>query len=133
MGGFASVPLTSIFGSTILTGYPFWNTPKALVADFYHKVVKAYGARWVFSLNIMTYFDPSNSLDAGSSDRCEEALFRSTCWNDVQSCTFPSIVHRMRGGMQNLTNINATLWITETGWSSPLTSSLAASAMSKCT
>jgi len=124
LGGFGSVPLTSAFGGAIMAAQPFWNTPTARVLDFFQKVIGKYGSRWVYSLNIYPYFDPSNQMDPGSTDSCSQALGRSQCWNDPNACLFPGIVKSMRDRMKAVSSTNNVLWITETGWSSPMSDTL---------
>mmetsp|Transcript_53755 Transcript_53755/g.149129 ORF Transcript_53755/g.149129 Transcript_53755/m.149129 type:complete len:512 (-) Transcript_53755:133-1668(-) len=132
LDGFNKVPLTSAFGGAIMATSPFWNTPTAMVLDFFQKVTAKYGPRWVYSLNVYPYFDPSNQLDAGSTDRCSEALGRSLCWSDPASCLFPGIVQSMRERMRLVSAQNDVLWITETGWSSPMSETLKDKPISAC-
>merc|ERR1719247_2894671 len=104
---------------------PFWNIPSAMVLDFFEKVIEKYSTRFVFSLNVYPYFDPGNGLDAGSKDKCSAALHRGLCWNDPKGCLFASVSKDMRRRMGAVSSTDNVLWITETGWSSPASSTLA--------
>ncbi|CAJ1376530.1 unnamed protein product [Effrenium voratum] len=131
--GFSDVRLTSVFGGYILSGSPFVETPKAMVLTFLTEAVKRFGSRWVFTLNIYPYFDPSNALDPGTTDRCTRSLKTALCFTD-DTCNLPATVSRMRKRMQLLTGKDSILWLGETGWSSPQASTLAGSnpEMAKC-
>ena len=98
--GFGDVPLTSVFGAYILSGTPFVDTPGAMVQTFISDVVQKFGSRWVFTLNIYPYFQPSNALDPGSSDKCSIALSADLCF--LSGCNLPSTIVAMRQRMSTL-------------------------------
>lgn len=122
LGGFEDVPVTSVFSATIASEYPFCNVSKAPVLAFFQHVIRRYGARWVYSVNVYPYFDPSNQLDPGSP-HCAGALQRSLCWNDADHCLLAGITKSLRERMQAMGS-NDVLWVTETGWSSPMAGTL---------
>lgn len=130
LDGFGDVPLTSVFGGYILSGSPFVNTPGAMVQTFFEDSIKKFGERWVFSINVYPYFDPSNSLDAGTTDQCSTSLQSDWCF--TKRCNLPKTVALMRRSMAQLVgSSDSTLWVGETGWSSPQAASLRG-AMTSC-
>ena len=48
-----------------------------------------------FVRNIYPYFDPSNALDPGTTDRCTRSLKTALCFTD-DTCNLPATVSRMR-------------------------------------
>jgi len=132
LSGFSHVPITSAFGGAMLSTEPFWNVPGAKVLDLFQTVIRKYGSRWVYSLNIYPYFDPSNYLDHGSTDQCSQSLSRSLCWDEPATCLFPAIVQTMRQRMRMVSKKNNVLWVTETGWSWPMSDTLKGKPLSRC-
>eukprot|EP00443_Scrippsiella_acuminata_P102439 CAMPEP_0115638004 /NCGR_PEP_ID=MMETSP0272-20121206/34498_1 /TAXON_ID=71861 /ORGANISM="Scrippsiella trochoidea, Strain CCMP3099" /LENGTH=495 /DNA_ID=CAMNT_0003075101 /DNA_START=63 /DNA_END=1548 /DNA_ORIENTATION=- len=123
--GFEHIPVTSVFGGMILGMEPFFEQPYAMVASYMANATAEFGRRWVFSLNIYPYFDPGNTLDPGSADTCNGAISRCTCFNDGTQCLTKSMLGAMRERMHSVTNrTNDLLWIGETGWSYPMSSTL---------
>ncbi|CAE7755520.1 CARNS1, partial [Symbiodinium pilosum] len=124
--GFSDVPLTSVFGGYILSGSPFVEEAGAACNTLLRQAVEKFGDRWVFTLNIYPYFDTSNALDKGTTDKCTKATKSSVCFDD--DCNLPKMATTMRQRMQLLTGTTTSLlWIGETGWSSPQAETLAGS------
>jgi len=130
--GFDNVPVTSAFGEAIFGAWPFRNDKHAMVLDFVKEVLAKYGARWVYSINVYPYFDPKMVLDPGTTDKCTASLQKALCWSDPKRCSLAGTVKTMRDRMRNVSTENTVLWITETGWSTPIASSLSEQPMSKC-
>jgi len=131
--GFAGTPITSVFGGYSLAGKPFIDTSVAQIGTFLRKAVKTYGKRFAFTFNFYPYFDASMKLDAGTEDRCTKAVSSSTCWQS--NCIVPKTISVARERMHKLTGSwDSTLWIGETGWSSPYSPSLkvSGSPMASC-
>jgi hypothetical protein len=105
----------------------FWeDASTAKMATFVTSMVKEYKDRFAFSLNTYPYFNPANQMDPGSKDKCTEWIGRSTCFGDY-SCLFDGSMVTIRQRMANIPNFaDATLWVTETGWSSPVAETLTA-------
>mmetsp|Transcript_83499 Transcript_83499/g.259350 ORF Transcript_83499/g.259350 Transcript_83499/m.259350 type:complete len:358 (+) Transcript_83499:428-1501(+) len=122
--GFGSVTVTSVFGGLALDGTPFKENPaEALVMSFFINASRAYGERFAFAFNFYPYFDPTLQLDPGSPDQCKQALASATCFS--KDCDIPRIAARTRRKIQQITGLpNSTFWVGETGWSSPISSSL---------
>lgn len=152
MPGFENVPLTSVFGGAVFAGpaspfvnipythsdEPLWNRPHvATVLDFLEDVVPRVGDRWKWSLNIYPYFDPGNNMDPDGV-HCTATINRGTCFNDgidSQNCVFSAMVADMRRRMEEFATpgkggdgagggFDGTLWVGETGWSSPMSETL---------
>mmetsp|Transcript_23637 Transcript_23637/g.44640 ORF Transcript_23637/g.44640 Transcript_23637/m.44640 type:complete len:458 (+) Transcript_23637:31-1404(+) len=121
--GFADVPLTSVFGGYIMAGNPFVETPGAMGLSFLKNVTKAFGNRWVWTLNVYPYFDPGNRLDPGSTSNCSLAMQKALCMEPT--CLLPATTLAMRQRITLLTKRkDDKLWLGETGWSSPQAGSL---------
>lgn len=119
------IPVTSVFGAALLGGEPFFETPNAMVASYIANATGKYKDRWVFALNVYPYFDPGNSLDPGTAHECNKSISRCTCL-DKSSCLMVSVVGEMRRRMKVVTGSDdGTLWVAETGWSTPASSTLA--------
>jgi len=122
---FLRVPITSVFGGYALRDEPFVNDANAMVASYLANATATFGSRWVFSLNVYPYFDPNNRLDPNSTDQCKATIARCTCMDDARACLTGSVIQVMRRKMQAVTNrTDDLLWIGETGWSHPLSSTL---------
>jgi len=130
--GFENVKVTSPFGEAIFGAWPFRNDTHAMVLDFVKQVLAKYGSRWVYSINVYPYFDPKNVLDPGTTDKCTGSLQKAMCWSDPKGCSLAGTVETMRHRMRNVSTENTVLWITETGWSTPIASSLSEQPMSNC-
>jgi len=118
------VPVTSVFGGFILGGEPFVDIPDARVLSYIQNATQEFGSRWAFSLNIYPYFDPGNALDPGSEHECNATIARCLCL-DGPNCLMSSIVSSMRRKIKAVTgNDDDILWIGETGWSYPMSSTL---------
>merc|ERR1712098_494682 len=89
-----------------------------MVNTFLGQVAKSFASRFVFSFNLYPYFDTSNHFLSPA-----DAIKRDTCFKD-DSCLFASLTKTFRTRMQQLMGRDATLWIAETGWSSPTASTL---------
>jgi hypothetical protein len=121
---FQSIPVTSVFGGMALGGTPFFETPDAMVASYLANATAEFGARWAFSLNIYPYFDPGNNLDRGSAHKCDDAIKRDICLEGPE-CITPNMIRVMRQRIKMLTEReDDLLWIGETGWSHPMSSTL---------
>ncbi|CAL1161903.1 unnamed protein product [Cladocopium goreaui] len=129
LDGFGDVPLTSVFGGYILSGSPFVDTPGAMVQTFFKEAIKKFGTRWVFTINVYPYFAPNNALDPGTTDQCSASL--ETDWCFKKGCNLPDTVALMRKKTTMLVGRDSTLWVGETGWSSPQASTLTG-AMTGC-
>lgn len=129
LDGFGDVPLTSVFGGYILSGSPFVDTPGAMVQTFFKEAIKKFGTRWVFTINVYPYFAPNNALDPGTTDQCSASL--DTDWCFKKGCNLPDTVALMRKKTTMLVGRDSTLWVGETGWSSPQASTLTG-AMTGC-
>ncbi|CAE7234472.1 unnamed protein product, partial [Symbiodinium necroappetens] len=126
--GFSSVPVTSVFTASVLTGsavVPFTEKPsEALVNTFLRNAVRKYGKRYAFTFNVYPYFDPNIHLNPGTVDKCNLDLPRVICW-DKPTCLGPNIMASARKQMHYLTNRwDDLFWIGEIGWSSPKSSNL---------
>jgi len=122
--GFSNVPVTSVFTGQALAGNPFYELPgKARVNTFLEQASSLYGSRFVFTWNFYPYFDPNQPLDLGTTDQCEASLAAATCWGE--NCFMPSQMRQARMKMKQLTGkADDTMWVGETGWSSPMSDSL---------
>jgi len=120
--GFGSVPVTSVFTGLGLAGNPFYEIPQARVKTFLTNATKLYGDRFVFTFNFYPYFDPSQRLDPGTSDQCTQALARASCWGE--QCGVSLHMRQARMKIRTLLGKDGTMWVGETGWSSPVSSSL---------
>lgn len=124
--GFNNTFVTTVFGGLALasTGQPFYEDPKAMVSSFLTNASMRYGSRFAFTFNLYPYFDPNILLDVDTPDQCDSAILTSACWN--KTCHVPTSIAYTRTRLQMLTGrADNTLWIGETGWSSPQSSSLA--------
>jgi len=125
--GFGSVPVTSVFGGLALAGTsekPFYEkSGKALVNSFLENATRTYGNRYAWTWTTYPYFDPYEAMDANTDDECSSALLTSLCWD--LTCDGPKTIAYTRKKMKKFTGrTNDTLWIGETGWSSPRPKSL---------
>lgn len=124
--GFQDVPVTSAFTAEIVykEEQPFENRPGvALVNDFLSNATREYGTRFVFTLNIYPYFDPSLKLDPGHRISCRAAMRKALCWKP--GCLGVETMIRARQRIFQLTRSNSSLlWIGEIGWSSPMAENL---------
>jgi len=126
--GFSSIPVTSVFTASVLTGsaiVPFTEKPsEALVNTFLRNAIRKYGKRYAFTFNVYPYFDPNIHLNPGTVDKCNLDLPRVICW-DKPTCLGPNIMASARKQMHYLTNRwDDLFWIGEIGWSSPKSSNL---------
>lgn len=124
MDGFDDLPLTSVWGEYVLAGEPFVETPESRVLTFLRNVTDLVGDRFVFTVNIYPYFDTSIGLDDGRKHHCSHA---------IEFCT---AVNKPGGYLQVLSSVvrqrvtaltgsdTAKVWIGETGWSFPKSSTL---------
>lgn len=129
--GFAGMPVTTVLTGMALNGDPFYEVPSARIQTLLSTVTAHLGRRWVFSFNFYPYFDPTSQLDHGSSDQCQETIRRARCFNAV-GCSTIEAVAAARAKMQRLTGeADWPLWISELGWSWPMSSTLN-TAMSNC-
>ncbi|CAE8628450.1 unnamed protein product [Polarella glacialis] len=87
--GYASTPITSIFGGLALGGNTsfFYDTPQARVNTFLSKAVSEYKMRYVFTFNFYPYFDPHLDMDDHTEDQCTGSLAYSLCWEP--NCNLP--------------------------------------------
>mmetsp|Transcript_79631 Transcript_79631/g.257951 ORF Transcript_79631/g.257951 Transcript_79631/m.257951 type:complete len:522 (-) Transcript_79631:86-1651(-) len=129
--GFGDVQVTSVFGGLALNGEPFLESPReALVTSFLRNASSTYGQRFTFTFNFYPYFDPTLTLDPGTTDQCSRALAVATCFES--NCSIPTMAASARQKIQQLTgSSNDTFWVGETGWSAPTSSSLNTE-MAKC-
>ncbi|CAE8628430.1 unnamed protein product [Polarella glacialis] len=119
--GFGAVPVTSVFGGLALAGndtHPFYEAPgKALVNTFLVNATQRYGDRYAWTWTTYPYFDPNEQMDVGTSDRCDDALSHSLCWEST--CDAPKSMAYTRRKMEKVTGKrDSTMWIGETGWPS---------------
>lgn len=121
--GFSSVPITSVFTSTIVySGAPslaFMNIPhQARVNDFLRNATSAYYGRFVFVVNIYPYFDPTLRINP-PHETCETAIEIATCFNRPECLTNKNLAE-VKAKVKQLTNgASNRIWIGEIGWSSP--------------
>mmetsp|Transcript_2690 Transcript_2690/g.7730 ORF Transcript_2690/g.7730 Transcript_2690/m.7730 type:complete len:634 (+) Transcript_2690:41-1942(+) len=122
--GFDAIPVTSVFSGLGLAGDSFYEVPgRARVGSLLANATRVYGRRFAFTWNFYPYFDSSMRLDAGSTSECQGALGAASCWGP--GCIVPSQLRHARTKMRALTGHgDSLLWIGETGWSSPVSSSL---------
>mmetsp|Transcript_16886 Transcript_16886/g.36337 ORF Transcript_16886/g.36337 Transcript_16886/m.36337 type:complete len:469 (-) Transcript_16886:392-1798(-) len=121
---YSKLPVTSVFGGAILGAEPFINTHQARVTTYLKNATNLYGSRWAFSLNVYPYLDPNVHLDPHSAHKCDESIKQATCLNKPD-CLTTTILRVMRGKMKALTgNTDDIFWVGETGWSSPMASTL---------
>jgi hypothetical protein len=116
--------VTTILSEYSLAGTPFVNDPaKAMVNTFLTQMTAAYKSRYVFSFNNYPYFDSSNKYLTPAN-----ALARDTCFKDENTtagpCLFPDVTKTFRKRMQQLSSGDNKLWVAETGWSSPVATTL---------
>lgn len=121
--GFGSVSITSVFTGMGLAGEPFYELPgKARVSSFLGNATGAYGGRFAFTWNWYPYFEPNMRVDAGS-EGCEGSLRAAGCWGS--GCVVPAQLRHARAKVEALTGRrDALMWVGETGWSTPASSSL---------
>lgn len=137
--GFNQVPVTSVWSAVIMGGNPWLqNSAKVTGATFFREVVKTYGSRFVFSFNIYPYFDPSNKIDEGTTNKCEASLKGKDCFSEKKGkCITNVMAANARKKMnQHLRGMGKDakvykLWIGESGWSYP-TSATTQWWMKKC-
>eukprot|EP00440_Ansanella_granifera_P012644 gb/GFBE01013739.1/.p1 GENE.gb/GFBE01013739.1/~~gb/GFBE01013739.1/.p1 ORF type:complete len:907 (+),score=157.69 gb/GFBE01013739.1/:1-2721(+) len=122
--GFQSVPITSVFTGYAMVGSPFFEEPgKGLVNSFLKNATAKFGRRFVWTWNLYPYFDPNLHPDKGTEDQCNDALAHTSCWHT--ECNVPITLRLARNKMHELTgNHDDTLWLGETGWSTPMSDSL---------
>jgi len=95
---FKSVKLTSVFGAYCLAGFPFVDSPVSQVLTYLRKAWQKYGDRWAWSFNVYPFWD----------NKCGGAF-----------PVVPAVMKKFRERVAKVTGgQNATLWMTETGWSS---------------
>ncbi|CAE8691400.1 unnamed protein product, partial [Polarella glacialis] len=119
--GFGAVPVTSVFGGLALAGnatHPFYEAPgRALVNMFLVNATQRYGDRYAWTWTTYPYFDPNEQMDVGTSDRCDDALSHSLCWEST--CDAPKSMAYTRRKMEKMTGKrDSIMWIGETGWPS---------------
>lgn len=107
----------------MFAGNRFKNTPFSRCYTLFKQVTEVYKDRWIFSLNVYPYFDPNQRLDAGTTNQCHTALTASTCFLS-SGCVFTDTVVNMRRIMASEFGTNYKLWITENGWSTPMSKTL---------
>jgi len=131
--GFSEIKVTSVFGAFILAepGWPFYNRKTeriAHVGDFINNVTKAkehnISSRYVHTVNIYPYFEDhfiTHDDPSAETPTCSKALAKSVCFDspDPEQCMFTWMIGRLRRRLHALGDANSTLWIGETGWSSP--------------
>jgi len=100
------------------------NNNNAMIHTFLQDVTRTYGRRYAFAFNFYPYFDPNFYPDAGSHGRtCNSVLRIADCLNP--GCVVPNQLKATRQNIQLLTGRNDdTLWLGETGWSFPKSSTL---------
>jgi hypothetical protein len=130
--GFKQVKVTSVFGGFVLAepGLPFYELCDihdrcARVGTFSNNVTHFFGDRYAHTINIYPYFeDPFIEYDTPGEEppKCNNALAYCRCFqsDDASTCNFSWMVGRVRERLEMLGNADATLWIGETGWSSPM-------------
>eukprot|EP00929_Paragymnodinium_shiwhaense_P109634 TRINITY_DN76106_c0_g1_i1.p1 TRINITY_DN76106_c0_g1~~TRINITY_DN76106_c0_g1_i1.p1 ORF type:complete len:435 (+),score=60.25 TRINITY_DN76106_c0_g1_i1:105-1409(+) len=123
MPGFDKVPVTSVIGGAALAGWPFQNEPHARIANMIRAALRHFGDRWVFTFNFYPYFDPKLKLDPGTNNECKNALRFLTCF-DSPRCDTIAKIRSLRIRMQEMYAPNNKLWIGETGWSWPRSTTL---------
>lgn len=102
-----------------------------MVNSFLFNATQKYNDRYAFTFNFYPYFDPNLILDPDTKDQCTQSLSTCRCFNSAQ-CAVPASTLRARAKMQQLTGrAQSTLWVGETGWSSPQSRSLA-TRMAQC-
>mmetsp|Transcript_68254 Transcript_68254/g.177160 ORF Transcript_68254/g.177160 Transcript_68254/m.177160 type:complete len:429 (-) Transcript_68254:49-1335(-) len=122
--GFSHIPVTSVFGGFAFSGDPFVESPKqALLASFLRNSISLYGHRFVFAFNFYPYFDPNLHMDPGGDNSCRAALQHGLCFG--ASCDLPLSLKRLRSRLVQVGGSpNHTIWLGETGWSTPVSSTL---------
>eukprot|EP00933_Yihiella_yeosuensis_P033742 TRINITY_DN27389_c0_g1_i1.p1 TRINITY_DN27389_c0_g1~~TRINITY_DN27389_c0_g1_i1.p1 ORF type:complete len:524 (+),score=70.54 TRINITY_DN27389_c0_g1_i1:68-1639(+) len=121
--GFDKIELTTVFGGYALAGWPFVDVPTAKVSTFLANATSTFGKRWIFAWNVYPYFDPANRPDPGDGRACEAALKQATCFEE--NCELPRTVAELRKRTTLLTGQgDDRMWLTETGWSWPISSTL---------
>jgi len=139
--GFERVPVTSVMGAFSLIGTrikpngkrrtPFIEKKYARLNTFVKDVTERFGRRYAFTFNFYPYFDPSFTPDPWSGGE--------TCWNLLHgvhclgtNCMVPNQAVAARVKAQEITGRpDDTLWIGETGWSYPKSSTMK-TAMATC-
>lgn len=127
--GFKEVPVTTVWSTYCYAAEPFIDNPQQVTCkSFFQKAIEQFGTRFVFSFNIYPYFDPSNHIDAGTTDKCKESLSGKLCFNDA-SCFTNRIATTGRLKMRSLVSSmdrnkseKYKLWVGESGWSYPMSS-----------
>merc|ERR1711862_238936 len=99
--------------TAVISGEAIWSP---FADGFLRQAYKEYGDRWAFSYNVYTYWN-------GKLGRpCEKTIQAQTCW-DSETCGMITTFTTARQKVQQITGkSDSTMWITETGWSSPVTS-----------
>lgn len=126
--GFESVPVTSVWSTYCYAAEPFVDNPKQVMCKtFFQEAIKKFGTRFTFSFNIYPYFDTANHLDPNTKDQCQESLKGKLCFDD-KSCFTNTVATQGRIKIRSLLNemnlpdTNYQLWIGESGWSHPVSS-----------
>jgi len=142
MPGFDRVMVTSVMGAFSLVGTkipgqkkkttPFIEKKYAMMNTFVKDVTRRFGRRYAFSFNFYPYFDPTFIPDAGKGgDKCWNLLHATHCLGI--HCMVPNQAKSARLKAQQITGRpDDTLWIGETGWSYPKSSTMK-TAMQTCT
>jgi len=122
MSGFEHLKLTTVMSGDIFGGWPFANTENVGILNFLRSAWHTFGHRWVFTTNVYPYFS-GGQLDSEVWKTCNKAMSHDLCW--TPGCTLPGSLVKLRQRIKALTHVDdAHLWLGETGWSSPMASTL---------
>jgi hypothetical protein len=134
---FKDVPVTSVWSTYCYAAEPFIDNPvQVMCKSFFEEAINRYGTRFAFSFNIYPYFDTSNHLDPGTTDQCHDSLKGKLCFDDA-SCFTNTVATQGRIKIRsllesmNMADQKFQLWIGESGWSHPV-SSTTQPEMKKC-
>jgi len=131
----SEIPVTCVFSGAALTAVmtPFQEDGNALVTSYLRNASAAFGARWVMSFNIYTFWNPFYMLDFPYfTNKCTKAIKGGTTWNGKGSDIMTSF-KTLRTKLHQLTgNWDDKLWIGEIGWSSPNPTTPPSTAAKKC-
>jgi len=123
--GLSRVPVTAVLSTHSLHGgYPFTEIKgQALIKSFLKNATEKYGTRFVFTVNLDPYHDPSLKLDEGSTDTCFGALDRALCWDS--GCLVPDTLKLIRQRIDALTGSqDYRFWVGKVGWANENSSHL---------
>lgn len=119
--GFKEVPVMSVWSTYCFAGEPFVDSDNAKCLTLFREATARYAKRFVFAFNIYPYFDVGNHLDAGTTDKCTESLKKDVCFDN--NCFTNNAGAEARRRMRELTGTDDyQLWIGESGWSTPVSS-----------